>query len=159
DGTALAGMPLGRLEDAHPVAADRGRQYLAGRVGGEVRAQEPAEVVVDPAAGKKLLPAPGHRHDGDDHDPDGAEEVRQVGVPQDVDRLADVDLPDDVRGTEAGDDEGRADPDRPALHAVKAACTRRSASIASSISASVCAGESGRDSSSAPARSATGKGS
>ena len=86
------------------------------------------------------------------------EEVLELGVAEDVDRLADVDLPEDVGDAEAGDDERRADPDRAASHPVKAACTRRSASIASSMSASECAGESGSDSTSAPARSATGSG-
>ena len=88
----------------------------------------------------------------------GGEEVLELGVAEDVDRLAEVDLPEDVGGAEAGDDERRADPDRAASHPVKAACTRRSASTASSMSASECAGESGSDRSSAPARSATGSG-
>src|SRR4029079_1440141 len=100
---------------------------------------QPAQPVVDAAAAEQLLPAPGHRPDGHDHDRDRPEEVLELRVAEDVDRLADVDLPDDVGGAEAGDDERRADPDRAALHpAVNEACTRRSAPIASSTSASAC---------------------
>ena len=116
DRPAVARMPARRLEDPHRVAADRGRQDLAGCVGGEVRPQQPAQPVVDAAAVEQLLPAPGHRPDGDDHDRDRREEVLELGVAEDVDRLADVDLPEDVGGAEAGDDERRADPDRAASH-------------------------------------------
>ena len=159
DRTALPRVAAGRLEDAHPVAADRRRQDLPGRVRGEVRAHQPAQPVEDPACREQLLPAPGHRPDGDDHDRDRPEEVGEVRVAEDVERLPYVDLPDDVGGAEAGDDEGRADPDRAAPHReVNEACTRRSASIASSMSASEWAGDSGSDRSSAPARSVTGSG-
>src|SRR5207244_6492390 len=136
--------------------ADRRRQHLPGGVRREVGSGEPAEVVLDPAPGEEPLPAPGHRQNGDDHDPDRAEEVAEPGIAEHVDGLADVDLPEDVGGAKAGHDERRRDADRPPPHPLNDACTRRSASIASWMSRSECAGEIGSDSTSAPARSATG---
>src|SRR5581483_11882153 len=159
DRPTVAGVPPRRLEDPHRVAADRGREDLAGRVRREVRPRQPRQPVVDAAAGEQLLPAPRHRQHGDDHDRDRPEEVADVRAAEDVERLADVDLPDDVDGAEAGDDERRDDADRAPSHApVNAACTRRSASIASWMSCSECAAESGSENTSAPARSATGSG-
>ena len=70
-------------------------------------------------------------------------------------RLADVDLPEDVGEGETGDEKRREDA-RGSAHPAKRSCTRCSAAIASSTSASECAGESGSDSTSEPARSATG---
>ena len=115
DRSSLALVPAGRLVDAHRVAADRGREHLAGRVRDEVRAHEPGQAVVDPADAKQPPPAPGHRPDGEDHDRDRAEEVPAVRVREDVQRLPDVDLPEDVSGAETGDDERREDP-RPFVH-------------------------------------------
>src|SRR5205807_10659376 len=90
--------------------------------------------------------------------PERKEEVPDARVAEDVRRPRDVDLPDDVRRAEAGDDERPGDAQQPLLHAVKRAWTPHSASIASATSASECAGESGSDSTAVPARSATGSG-
>src|SRR5205823_5433861 len=79
--------------------------------GDEVGAHEPREPVVDPARGEQLLPAPGHRPDRKHHDREREEEVADAGVRQDVPDPPDIDLPDDVRGAEAGNDERRRDPE------------------------------------------------
>ena len=150
-------MSPGGLEDAHRVAADRGRQDLAGRVRDEVRAGEPAEPVGDAARGEQQLPAPRHRQDRDEHDSGRREQVAEVRVGDHARRLGDVDLPEQVGGAETGDEERRGDAQR-AAHPPKRACTARSASIASRMSSSECAGESGSERTSAPARSATGSG-
>src|SRR5436190_725115 len=64
-----------------------------------------------PTRAEQLLPAPRHRPDGQDHDRDSTDEVAEVRVHEDVQRLPDVDLPEDVRGAETGDDERRQKPD------------------------------------------------
>ena len=64
-------------------------------------------------------------------------------------------LVQDVGDRAARDEERRRDA-QPVLHPASRACTRRSAATASRTSSSECAGESGSDSTSAPARSVTG---
>jgi hypothetical protein len=62
---------------------------------------------VNPARGEQELPPPRHRDDGQEHDDDRGQEVAPVRVAEDLDRLAEVDLPDQVRRGEAGDGERR----------------------------------------------------
>src|SRR3954447_7641569 len=161
-----AGLPLRRLEDAHGVAADRRRQDLAGRVRDEVRPGQPPEAVDHPLRCKQPLPAQRHRKRGSDYDRDSEREPPEVGRFQDFPRLVQVDLEQDVGDREGRERDPEQDPKR-ALdvrqprdarcpHAVNRAWTRRTASIASRMSSSLCAGERGRESTSSPARSATG---
>ena len=117
DRRALPRMPAGGLVDPDGVASDRGRQHLARGVGDEVGANEPGEPVVDPADAQQLLPAPRHRPDREHHDRHGAQEVAQVRVREQVQRPREVDLPDEVRSAEAGDEQRRADPEEPLVHA------------------------------------------
>ena len=102
-------VPARRLVDPRRVAAERRRQHLPGRVADEVRAHEPRERVVHAARGEQPLPAPRHRPDRADHDRERGEPPAGARVREHVRRLAEVDLPDDVGGAEAGDDERRAD--------------------------------------------------
>src|SRR5262249_26010603 len=121
--------------------------------------EQPAEPVVDAARAEQQLPPPGHRPDRDEHDPERGQEEADARVAEDVPRLAKVDLPEDVGQAEPGDHQRRDDADQPpAGQAVNAALTRRRASIASATSASECAGESGSESTSAPAFSERGSG-
>src|SRR5207247_3398062 len=106
---------------------------------------------------EQLLPAKRHRRNAREHHQQRACEPAEIRMHKDVHRPADVELPEDVGETGAGDGERQEDPDAPrASHPVKRSCTRRSAAIASAMSSSECAGESGSDSTSSPARSATG---
>ena len=84
-------------------------------------------------------------------------EIPRIRVRDHPQRLAEVDLPDQVGEAEPGDEERQRDAKR-ALHLVREECTRPSAAITSAMSSSECAGESGSDRISAPARSATGSG-
>ena len=163
-----ARVPLGGLEDPHRVAADGRRQDLAGGVRDEVRARQPPEMLDDPL--RRQQPAPPHRHgqSGHDHDRDRQGEPPEVGRREDVPRLLDVDLEEDVRDRQRRQREPDRDPHgsphvgearylgRP--HAENRACARRTASTASRMSSSEWAGESGNESTSPPARSATGSG-
>src|SRR6185503_12848217 len=128
----------------------------ACRVRDEVRAVAPAKRLVHAARRKQALPPPCHRRYAADHDRDRPEEPAEMAVHDDVDRLADVELPQDVGETPAGDQKRQAEPDRcTSFHEVKRSCTRCSAAITSLMSSSECAGESGSDMISSPARSAT----
>ena len=60
---------------------------------------------------------------------------------------------DPLGGVVGDDDDGEVE-----AHPASEACTARSASTTAATSSSECAGESGSDSTSAPARSATGSG-
>src|SRR5439155_1291877 len=111
-------------------------------------AREPPEPVLDATRREQPLPAPGHGRHGHDHDREREDEVPHTDAGEDVERLADVDLPEDVGRAQAGDDERQRQPKRPA-HPTNRACTRRSASIASRMSSSACAGDSGTGSTSA----------
>ena len=150
------GMPACRLDDAHRVAAERRRQHLARRVGDEVRPRQPREAArrcrcarsshcqrraMGRAVPIMIATASRNHH--------GLASTRMSTV------WSDVDLPDEVGEREPRQQERAADPER-SLHEAKRAWTRRSASIASSMSSSECAGESGSESTSSPARSATG---
>ncbi len=112
DVAACAGMPAGRLEDAHGVTAEGRRQHLARRVRDEVRAEEPADVVVDPADGEQLLPAPGQRDQREDQDRERRCDVPEVRARKDVGRRVEVDPRDDVPDAQTADDERRAGPRR-----------------------------------------------
>ena len=152
----------GSLEDPRCVTAHGRRQHLPCRVADEVRPRQPAQAIVDRPRLEQPLPAPRHRQHGHGHDRHRRRQPPVVRLAEDVDRLVDVDLPDDVGEAEAGDGERRGDPHAASLrHAslpVNLACTRRMASIASAMSSSEWAAESGSDSTSFPARSATGNG-
>src|SRR5205085_9283667 len=60
---AEARMPPSRIEHPPAVASDRRRQHLPDRVRREVGADEPGQVLADPARTQKLLPPPGHGPD------------------------------------------------------------------------------------------------
>ena len=62
------------LEDPDGVAADRGGQDLAGRVGDEVRPGQPRQPLVHALRPEQAAPALGHRHDGEGHDRDREQE-------------------------------------------------------------------------------------
>ena len=121
-GAAEALVPARRLVDARRVAAERGREHLAGGVADEVGAHEAAERLVHAARGEQPLPAPRHRPHGADHDRDRREPPGDARVREHVARLPEVDLPQDVRGAETGDDEGRSDA-HSARHATASAGT------------------------------------
>ncbi len=107
-------MAARRLVDPDRVSADRRREYLACRIGDEVGPRQPGNAVLDALRPQHQLPAPRHREDRHDHDREREEEVERVGVRDHVDRLADVDLPEDVRGAEPRDEQGQRDANRPA---------------------------------------------
>ena len=114
---AFARVPFRRLVYPDGVAADRGGKHLAGGVGDEVRAGQPGDAVLDALRLQQQLPAPGHWRDGEERDPDRQREVPGIGVGKDVQRLADVDLPEDVGERQAGDRERQDEPDHgPPLH-------------------------------------------
>ena len=99
--------------------------------------RQPAEPVLDGTRAKELLPAPCHRNDGHGHDRHGGRQPPVIRVAQDLDRLVEVDLPDDVGDTQAGDEQRRGSPNAASLSRslpVNRACTRRKASIASAMS-------------------------
>ena len=75
---------------------------------------------MDPAHVEQLLPAPGHRPDRADHDRHRAQEVGDVRVRQEVQRLREVDLPDQVGGAETRDGERPCEPEVPVSHAIQA---------------------------------------
>ena len=159
DRGAEAGMALRRLVDPRRIATDRSREDLSNRVRDDVRTGQPGKGLVDTSHAQQHLPAPGlwrHRDDGEER---RQPEPGRIGVGDDVACPAEVDLREDVGDREAGDHEGGAEPHRLALqHRAKRSCTRRRASIASRMSSSEWAGESGSESTSAPARSLTGSG-
>ena len=102
------GVAARRLPDPHGVAADRGRQDLPRGVRDEVRPRQPGERVLDPLRGEQPLPAQRHRQRRHDHDRDREREPPRIGVEQHVDRLLQIDLPDEVRDREPGEDGGRS---------------------------------------------------
>src|SRR5438105_2338148 len=146
-----------RLEDPGGVAADRRGEHLADHVRDEVRADEPRKSVLDALRPEQPLPAPGHRPHGHDHDRERGDEVGQPCVRELVPGAVEVDLRDEVRDREPRHDERAEDAQRPS-HARNPAWTRWSAAITSATSSSEWAGESGSESTSSPARSATGSG-
>src|SRR5580765_3117266 len=156
-GVAVARMASSRLVDANGVSADGRRQDLPRGVRHEVRPRQPGNGVVDALCPEQELPAPGHRQNGQQHQREREREVPRIRVRDHPQRLAEVDLPDQVGETEPRDEERQRDAQR-TLHLVREECTRPSAAITSAMSSSECAGESGSDRISAPARSATGSG-
>ena len=152
-----AGVAPGRLVDADRVSADRSRQDLARRVGHEIRAREPAEAVVDPLRLEQPLPAQRHRQHRADHDRDRKREPPRVRVLEGRPRLVEIDLPDEIPDGKACEGDRGADSEQaPRGHAVCRSWIRRNASRTSRMSSSEWAGESGSESTSSPARSATG---
>ena len=135
-GVAVARMTACRLVDANRVAADRRRQDLAGRVRDEVGTREPAQSVLDPLCSEQQLPAPGHREDGHDHQEEREQQVPGIRVADHAQRPAEVDLPDQVRGAEPGDEQRQGDADAAAAHRLNEACTRPSAATTSAMSSS-----------------------
>ena len=137
-----------------------GRQHLPRRVADEVRPRQPAEPLVDGTRLKQPLPAPRHRQHRHRHD---RHRRRQpvVRPGEDVDRLVDVDLPDDVGEARPGYEQRRGDahaaplrrfaPREPRMHAAHGVDRVGDVVVE-------WAGESGSDSTSSPARSATGSG-
>ena len=108
-------MPPRRLDDADRVAAERRREHLTGRVCDEVRAREPGHALEDVVRSEEPAPAQREHRDGDDHDRHGECEPREVRVREDVERRAELDLPDQVRDRRGGQDE-RPDLTRPPTH-------------------------------------------
>ena len=88
------------------------------------------------ARGEEPLPPPRHQRHRPHHDPDGEQEVPRARVAEDAHGAPHVDLPDDVRDTQPGDDDRADKPHHPLAqhaHAVNRAWTRRSAAIASAF--------------------------
>ena len=102
------------LDDAHGVAADCRRQHLPGRVADEVELRQPGERLVDPLRGQERLPAPGHPHGRHQEDHVRGEQVPAVARPDQVDRLPEVDLPDQVGEDARADEHLQSDANRPA---------------------------------------------
>ena len=143
------------LEDPHGIAADRGRQDLPRRVRDEVGARQPRQALAHPLRGQQPPPALGHRDHRQRHDRDREQEPPRARVRDHLGRLTDVDLPDEVGDREGGEEQRRRDAE-PTAHAWAASRIRPRASITSAMSPSECAGESGSERISSPARSATG---
>ena len=123
-GPPCPGAALGRLEDPHSVAPDGSGKHLSRRVRDEVRANEPA------AAGRTIPRASSSRcqRQAIGHtDSTMIASAAGAGVTEDVQHLPEVDLPDDVRGAEAGDDERRRDAERGLLHSDNLGIGRREA--------------------------------
>ena len=118
DGPAVPRVAARGLVDPNGVAPDGGRQHLPTGVGDEVRTDEPTEPVVDRLRCQEPLPAPGHRPDRQHDDRDRSCEVAEVRVHEHVHGLAEIDLPDDVRGAETRDDERPGQPDQAPLHRI-----------------------------------------
>jgi hypothetical protein len=102
-------MPARGLDDPYRITADRGRQDLPGRVRNEVGARQPRQPFAHPLRGQQPPPALGHRNDGQKHDRDREQEPPEVGIREHVERLLDVDLPDEVRDREAGEEQRQPD--------------------------------------------------
>jgi hypothetical protein len=64
---------------------------------------------VDPARRQQQLPPPCHRPRREDHDRERERKPREVRVGEDVDRGREIDLPDQVRKAEAGDEQRQRD--------------------------------------------------
>jgi hypothetical protein len=107
-------MPACGLEGPDGVAADRRRQDLSRRVRDEVGPREPGERLVHALGTEQLLPPPRQRNGGHDHDRRRGREVPEVGVGEDVDRRLEVDLPDEIRDGEPGDEQRQRNPNQPA---------------------------------------------
>ena len=124
-----ARMAARALEDTRCIAADRARQHLAGGVRHEVGAIAPRPALVHAARRQQPLPPERHRRHAADHDRHCAEEPAELAVHDDVDRLADVELPEDVGEAAARDEKRQAEPDRQAAasaaaHGGGAGCAR-----------------------------------
>ena len=153
-----ARVPPRRLVDAHRVAADRRGEHLARGVRDEVRPRQPPEALLHPLRAHQPLPAKRHGQGRADHDRDGEREPPRVRVERACRRSRGC--RSSRRGSRARAPSGGASaPIRTERFMRRSgACTRRTASTASRMSSSACAGESGSESTSSPARSATGSG-
>src|SRR5256885_586142 len=100
---------------------------------------------MDTARGEQALPPPRHRQDTPGHDPHRKQEPAGVRVHEDVPRPREIDLVQQVPDAQAGDSE-RREYANGTPHAENRAWTRWTASIASRMSSSECAGDSGSDS-------------
>ena len=105
-----------RLHDADRVASERGRKHLPGRVRDEVGTGQPRHALVDRVRGEQPAPAQREHRNGADHDHDRQREPGEIRVGEDVERRAEVDLPDEVRDRGGRQDE-RPDLPRPTRHA------------------------------------------
>src|SRR5262249_33569025 len=132
------------------------RQDLSPRVRDEVRTREPPHGLAQAADPQELLPPPGLRRHGHEREDGRRDEPRHARGAEDVDRLAEIDLVDDVADRGREDDERQCAADRP-LQPERRAWTRRGGATASRTSSSEWAGENGRDRTSRPARSVTGR--
>src|SRR6266545_956849 len=150
------GVAARGLVDADGIASDRGREHLARGVGDEIGARQPGHPVVDALGAQEQLPAPRHRQDRHDHQHECEQEIAEIGLLQHVPGTREVDLPEDVGRAEPGDEERQRDADR-ASHRFREEWTCCRAAITSAMSSSEWAGESGNESTSSPARSATGR--
>ena len=119
--TAEAASRCRRVVEKMRVASPprTARQHLGDRRRREVGSGQPAEALVDAACRQQSLPAPGQREDRGDRDYGCEREVAEIGVREHVGRLADVDLPDDVRDRERGQQDRGHDTDR------RGGCTHR----------------------------------
>src|SRR5439155_3820957 len=125
----------------------------------EVELRQPGERLVYALGGEQCLPAPGHTQRRREKDRVGAEQVPAIARADQVDCAPNVDLPEQVGDHPRAHDHLKRDPNRARdAHGKNFACTRRSASIASTMSSSEWAGDSGSESTSRPACSATGSG-
>ena len=105
-----------RLDDADRVPSERRREHLAGRVRDEVGTSQPRDALVDRMRGEQPPPAQREHRDGRGHDHDRQREPGEVRIGEDVERRAEVDLPDEVRDRGGRQDE-RPDLTRPTRHA------------------------------------------
>ena len=171
-GAAVARMALRRLVDPRRVAADRRRAAPARpcrRRSTSGRASARSSRMPRARSSRCQRQAIGQTESG--HDRDRAEEVARARVAEDVQRLADVDLPEDVGDTEAGDDDpGRDFTGGAGTRPLERRMRRRRETVGSVLTtpgepprargaarrsrprcpASECAGESGSESTSSP---------
>ena len=145
------------MRDASPPT-EVGRTWPDG-VRDEVRARQPGDGLVHAARGEQPLPAPGHRRHGDERQRrPRATTHGTLAEPRMCERLAEVDLRGGCRRRRAPRRAASATTRSGRFIRRERSWTRRSAATASRMSSSECAGESGSDSTSAPARSVTGSG-
>ena len=94
----------------------------------EIRAPQAARGDVHVLRAEEQLPAPGLDRHGPHRQHEAEEQPPEARRADDVRRLADVDLRDDVGRREPGDGDRRAEPEPPVpQHQLKRSCTRRSA--------------------------------
>jgi hypothetical protein len=60
------------------------------------------------------LPPPGQGDRRRDHDRRGRREVREVGIAEHIERGVEIDLPDEIRDGEPGDEQRQRNPNEPA---------------------------------------------